>query len=209
MMIRYIWHACIHGWVGGLFQLLLLLEHSWKQLEPLPWYAIVYTLWWVHTPWLDLAYSFNQSIGGWNTSNVVSMEAMFNVASDFNRPIGDWDTSRVKNMKEMFASRGRAVFNQPLGKWNTSQVTDMSEMFRQATSFNQNLSAWIVSPNVKQCGSFASSTPSWKLPKPSFDSCTPWHCQDPVRGDCDYSPSSFLIFISCSIIYERHHHQCT
>jgi surface protein len=76
-------------------------------------------------------------------------------------------------MKEMFSTYGEGAFNQPIGRWNTSQVTDMSDMFRQAKSINQDLRGWVVNPNVILCEAFSLDATSWKLPKPSFDSCNP------------------------------------
>ncbi|WP_375560628.1 BspA family leucine-rich repeat surface protein [Bernardetia sp. OM2101] len=41
------------------------------------------------------ATSFNQPIGNWNTSNVISMSTMFYKAASFNQPIGNWNTSNA------------------------------------------------------------------------------------------------------------------
>jgi surface protein len=60
-------------------------------------------------------YAFNQPIGGWDTSNVTDMGAMFKGASSFDQPIGNWDVSKVTNINEMF--RGASAFNQDLSKW--------------------------------------------------------------------------------------------
>jgi surface protein len=43
----------------------------------------------------NIAESFNQPIGEWNTSNVTTMAAMFHTATSFNQDISGWNTSNV------------------------------------------------------------------------------------------------------------------
>ena len=83
------------------------------------------------------------TINNWDTSNIISMDAMF-AGTSFNSPINNWDTSNVTTMLGMFVS---SRFNQPLDNWDTSLVTDMSGMFL-GSSFNQPINSWNVS-NVK------------------------------------------------------------
>ena len=120
------------------------------------------------------ASSFNQNIGTWVTSLVITMNGMFAQASVFNQDISGWDTSSVTTMSNMFYSafafnNGGAsmatvgnswntssviamdsmfaiafVFNQNINNWNTSSVTVMSSMFADG-SFNQNISGWDTS----------------------------------------------------------------
>ena len=82
--------------------------------------------------------AFNQPIGTWDTSNVKSMNGMFD-GGTFNRPIGAWDVSSVEDMEDMFRY---SSFNQPIRDWDVSNVEDMSRMFQYASSFNQDLSGW-------------------------------------------------------------------
>jgi surface protein len=88
-----------------------------------------------------LSASFNQPIGSWNTSKVTDMGGMFSYTI-FNQPIVNWNTSNVTNMNSMFYSA--SYFNQPIGTWNTSKVTNMNYMFQNAYAFNQNISTWNV-----------------------------------------------------------------
>jgi uncharacterized repeat protein (TIGR02543 family) len=89
------------------------------------------------------AFSFNQDIGSWNVSSVISMQSMFNFANSFNQDIGSWDVSSVTDMSYMFS--GAEAFNQDIGGWNVSSITNMSDMFRNAKAFNHDISSWDVS----------------------------------------------------------------
>jgi surface protein len=102
------------------------------------------------------ATSFNQDIGGWDTSNVLVMNSVFNGATSFNQNIGGWDTSNVRFMFLMFG--GATSFNQDIGGWDTSSVTDMSYMFFNATVFNQDLSGWCVGNFSSEPFAFATSS---------------------------------------------------
>ena len=77
-------------------------------------------------------YSFNQDIGGWNTSNVTIMSNIFQLARIFNQNIGWWNTSNVTDMSNMF--RDANTFNQNIRIWDTINVTSYDDMFRGATA---------------------------------------------------------------------------
>ena len=95
------------------------------------------------------ATSFNQDIGNWDTSNVNNMSKMFNGASSFNRDIGVWDTAKVTKFDRMFEDA--TLFNQDIGNWNISSAIDIQSMFYNASSFNQDIGGWNTS-NVVNMG---------------------------------------------------------
>ena len=118
--------------------------------------------------------TFNDSISNWDTAAVTDMGEMFKGAAAFDQAIptdvNKWDTSSVTSWREMFS--GATTFNQNLISWNTQQkvnmnsmfngatlfnnagvalgwqnlflVTDMSGMFKDATSFNSDISGWML-----------------------------------------------------------------
>lgn len=105
----------------------------------------------------DGASSFNQSIAGWDLSQVTSTARMFQGAFAFNQPIGTWDMSGVTDMSSMFHIA--TSFNRPLGQWDVSRVTNMSGLFEFAMAFNQDLSGWstqqVASMNSTFRGAYA------------------------------------------------------
>ena len=122
------------------------------------------------------ATSFNQNIGGWNTSGVTNMTGMFNGATSFNQNIGSWDTSSVTVMGNMF--NGVTSFNQNIGSWDTSSVTIMAGMFNNAPAFNQDLTGWCVGNFQSEPSSFAGGTSGLSAGnKPVWGTC-PSHVAD-------------------------------
>ena len=78
----------------------------------------------------------------WNTSNVTTMENMFNGARLFNQSLSAWNTTNVTNMGGMF--QDASSFNGTIGTWDVGKVTNMQNMFNGAVSFNQNIGAWNI-----------------------------------------------------------------
>ena len=87
--------------------------------------------------------NFNQPLNSWNTSEVISMSAMFaNSAFNNGLPSGTsgalaWNTGKVTAMAGMF--NNNLMFNCNIGSWNVSQVTTFESMFNGASSFTNGL----------------------------------------------------------------------
>ena len=65
-----------------------------------------------------------------DTSDIVSMESLFEENKTFNGDITGWNISSVRNMRNMFFYA--ESFNQPIGNWKFPNVIDMSGMFSYA-----------------------------------------------------------------------------
>ena len=128
------------------------------------------------------ATAFNQVLFDWVTSNVTTMESMFQNASSFNRALtpgasGRWDTSKVTNLTSTF--NGASAFNNgvPAGdgtvvmNWNTANVTSMLYTFYYANAFNSNISGWNTSKVTNFVGMFVNcflfnqNVGSWDISK--------------------------------------------
>jgi surface protein len=130
--------------------------------------------------------SFNQNVGAWNVSNVITMANMFQSASMFNNggsdSIKNWYAPKCISFSSMFQSASRfnqplpilvdtsgvssctinsmfqndTSFNQDVGNWNVSNVTSMASMFQSASQFNNDASNSIQSWRAPKCTSFSS-----------------------------------------------------
>lgn len=93
---------------------------------------------------------FNGDISKWDTSNVISMDAMFK-NSEFNGDISRWNVAKVENMYEMFH---RSEFLGDLSSWDVGCVESMAHMFDR-TNYRGDLSNWNVSNVRTTKGMFA------------------------------------------------------
>ena len=64
------------------------------------------------------ATSFNQDIGGWDTSQVYDMDAMFREASTFNQDLSGWCVSRILSQPYNFLA-GAVAWSRPRPVWGT------------------------------------------------------------------------------------------
>ncbi|WP_316632354.1 BspA family leucine-rich repeat surface protein [uncultured Flavobacterium sp.] len=90
-------------------------------------------------------------INNWvlNSTDTIIMRSMFEGARAFNQTIGNWNTVNVINMSNMFYSNiGTTVFNQNIGSWNVTKVTNFTGMFKYNNSFNNggnsSINNWIL-----------------------------------------------------------------
>jgi hypothetical protein len=67
------------------------------------------------------AVHFNQPLGTWDVSKVITMQGMFDYSALFNQPLSDWDMSNVTNVDRMFYAN-RGVFCQYLC-WDLNNET--------------------------------------------------------------------------------------
>jgi surface protein len=99
---------------------------------------------------------FNQDIGNWDVSNVVSMKAMFSVANEFNQDLGSWDVSNVTNMVNMFADA--TDFSQDLSNWCVTSITSKPIGFDNLSSLiASQLPVWGTCPGTIPTGGFVNA----------------------------------------------------
>jgi len=110
--------------------------------------------------------SFNVDVDAWDTSNIQTMNHVFNGTS-MTHDLNNWDMGSVVTIHAIFGSTAyngditgwtftsaisdtswafaNAIsFNQDVSGWNMASVTNTSNMFGSASSFNQDLTGWNV-----------------------------------------------------------------
>jgi len=87
--------------------------------------------------------SYLGTVFGGDTSNVTSMQNMFNGATSASPGTSGSNTINVTTMQNMFY--GALAANPDTSGWNTLNVTNMREMFYRASSATPNTTNWDVS----------------------------------------------------------------
>jgi surface protein len=100
--------------------------------------------------------SFNDDIGTWDVSNVVTMNKLFYYATTFNQDISGWNVSKVTDMSGVFS--GAVRFDQDIGSWDVSNVTSMRAMFSKAKITKADLNRWDVGLVTDMSLMFSSSS---------------------------------------------------
>lgn len=121
--------------------------------------------------------NFHGDVRTWDLSSVTTTAHMFqNSAFDYyslgawgGDPV--WDVSHVQDLSFMFAG---ARYNHSLAGWDLSSATDVTSMFQDATNFNQDLSSWVVRPDVVRTDFNTGANPAW-VANPAWQ--PPWGAQ--------------------------------
>ena len=113
----------------------------------------------------NFATGFNQPIGNWTLNPAAtSMRRMFQGASLFNQSLSGWDVSNITNFNEVFTTA--TAFNGDVTTWNVSSGSNFSEMFENCSNFNQNIDSWNISGGsldgmFRNCTNFDQPLTSW------------------------------------------------
>ena len=101
-----------------------------------------------------------------------AMLGTINIIDEPARPL-TWDFYGVTRTSAMF--QRATTFNQDISSWIVRSLLEADYMFDGATAFNQDLSSWRA-PFVEDTTNYANNTSAWTLSKPS------WGVDDPVTG---------------------------
>jgi surface protein len=103
----------------------------------------------------DNAQNADPDVSGWDTSNVIQMDRMFQTAKLANPDVSGWDTSRVTTMSNMF--KQAEIATPDVSTWNVDQVTKMDGMFSLALLANPDVTGWNTSNVTDMLGMFRSA----------------------------------------------------
>jgi surface protein len=115
------------------------------------------------------ASNFNVDVNAWDTSNIQTMNHVFNGTS-FTHDLDNWDMGSAVTIHAMFGSTayngditgwvftstisdiswifaGATSFNRDISGWNVASATNLSNMFGGASAFDQDLTGWLI-PNA-------------------------------------------------------------
>ena len=108
------------------------------------------------------ASAFNQSVSGWDVSGITSMVHMFRDMPAFNNGGVAWSwgstigsTANV-TLSGMFENA--TSFNADISSWIVSNVTSMDTMFSYAAAFDQDMSSWDVSAVTNMASMFSNGS---------------------------------------------------
>ena len=91
-------------------------------------------------------------MSNWNTSQVTSMNSLFQNQTSFNADIGNWDVSNVTSFNSTF--QGCTSFNQNLNNWDVSNSDNFTRMFWLCTNFNGDITSWSFSTTAPSISFF-------------------------------------------------------
>tara|TARA_R110001583_G_scaffold131713_2_gene283534 strand:- start:1867 stop:3597 length:1731 start_codon:yes stop_codon:yes gene_type:complete len=120
------------------------------------------------------AFTGNESMKDWDTSNITNMGSMFRDSPNFNVSALNWDVSNVTTFSTMFYNAGGAtttgVFNGRLDNWDFSAGTSLSNFMHGQRSFNNDsINSWNVSTitsfssTLKHCSSLNQDLNNWNV----------------------------------------------
>ncbi len=120
------------------------------------------------------AFTGNESMKDWDTSNITNLSSMFRDSPNFNVSALNWDVSNVTAFTIMFYNSGGATtsgsFNGRLDNWDFSSSNSLSNFMHGQRSFNNDsINSWNVSTitsfstTLASCSSFNQDLNNWNV----------------------------------------------